>query len=162
MLSMKKLLLVLFTASLFTSCAKNDPKCDYNECGSVAPSAEIASVQAYLNANNIIATQHCSGIFYAVDNGGTGAQPTGCSAVSVRYEGKLTNGTVFDTHLTGDPLTFNLSGVVTGFRNGLLQVKNGGKIRLYIPPSLGYGSMPYNNIPGNSILIFTIELVGVQ
>jgi FKBP-type peptidyl-prolyl cis-trans isomerase FkpA len=159
-LSMKKFFLIVVLAALFANCSKN--KCDYNECGIVAPASEIASVQAYLTANNITATQHCSGIFYAVDNAGSGKQPNGCSTVSVNYEGKLTNGMVFDHTTAGQPATFNLGDLVTGFRNGTIQIKTGGKIRLYIPPSLGYGSRANGSIPANSILIFTVELISVQ
>lgn len=159
---MKKLFLIAALASLFTSCLKNEAKCDYNQCATVAPSSEIASVQAYLNANNITATQHCSGFFYAVDNAGSGTQPNGCSTVTVNYEGKLTNGNVFDKTNPGQPATFSLGDLIPGFRNGTLQIKSGGKVRLYIPPSLGYGSQQAGTIPANSILIFTIELVGVQ
>ena len=159
---MKKIYLVVVIASLFTSCLKNETTCNYNECTLVAPASEISSVQAYLSANNITATQHCSGLFYAVDNPGSGTKPNGCSTVAVNYEGKLTNGTTFDKTSAGQPATFNLGNLIPGFRNGTLQIKNGGKVRLYIPPSLGYGSQQSGSIPGNSILIFTIELVGVQ
>lgn len=158
LLSIKKVLLMALLVTLFAGCKK---KCDYDPCAIVAPASEIASVQSYLSANNITATQHCSGIFYAVDNGGSGKQPNGCSTVSVNYEGKLTNGTVFDK-TTGNPVEFDLSDLVTGFRNGALQIKNGGKVRVYIPPSLGYGSRQSGSIPANSILIFTIELVSVN
>ncbi|GAA4754809.1 FKBP-type peptidyl-prolyl cis-trans isomerase [Flavisolibacter ginsenosidimutans] len=157
---MKKFFLIALVAALFLSCSKN--KCDYNECGIVAPSSEVASVQAYLTSNNITATQHCSGIFYAVDNPGSGKQPNGCSTVTVNYEGKLTNGTVFDHTSAGQPATFSLGDLITGFRNGAIQIKTGGKIHVYIPPSLGYGSRASGSIPANSILIFTIELVSVD
>ena len=156
---MKKFVLIASIVSLLAGCKK---KCEYEPCGVVAPASEIASVQSYLTSNNITATQHCSGIFYAVDNAGSGKQPNGCSTVSVNYEGKLTNGTVFDK-TTGAPASFSLDGVVIGFANGILQVKNGGKVRIYIPPSLGYGSTGRPPaIPGNSILIFTVEVLDVQ
>lgn len=156
---MKRIFAVLLVAASFAACSKD--KCNYDPCAVVAPASEIASVQAYLSSNSITATQHCSGIFYAVDAQGNGKQPTGCSTVSVNYEGKLTNGTVFDK-TTGTPANFGLDGLITGFRNGALQIKNGGKVRVYIPPSLGYGSRATGSIPANSILIFTIELVDVQ
>jgi FKBP-type peptidyl-prolyl cis-trans isomerase FkpA len=159
---MKKFFLIIVLGSLFTSCLKNENKCDYNECGTVAPASEINDVQAYLTSNGIAATQHCSGIFYAIDNEGSGSKPNGCSTVSVNYEGKLTNGNVFDKTTAGQPATFSLSSLIAGFRNGAIQIKTGGKIRVYIPPSLGYGSSQAGTIPPNSILIFTIELLGFQ
>lgn len=155
---MKKLSFVLLIGSLFVNCSK---KCDYDACAVVAPSSEIAAVQSYLSSNNITATQHCSGVFYVVDNPGSGKQPNGCSTVSVNYEGKLTNGSVFD-QTNGNPAVFDMSGLIRGFTNGTLQIKKGGKVRVYVPPSLGYGSQARPGIPANSILIFTIDLIDVQ
>lgn len=162
---MKKLILLLLLAAFFSGCLKSDtnnnPTCNYDACGVVAPASEIASVQAYLSGNGITATQHCSGLFYVIDAPGTGTTPTVCSTVVVNYQGKLTNGTVFD-QTTTSPATFNLSGLITGFKNGIPLIKAGGKIRLYVPPSLGYGSSSAGSIPPNSILIFTVDLLGVQ
>lgn len=152
-------LLVVFG---MTGCLKNgvtDP-CDYDPCASPAPASEIAAVQAYLTSNNITAVQHCSGLFYTIDAPGTGATPQTCSFVTVTYEGRLTNGTVFDA--TNQPVTFNLSEVIRGWRNGLPQLKSGGRIHLYVPPSLGYGGNANGVIPANSILIFRVDLLNVQ
>lgn len=157
--TMKKLFVVLLAALAISGCKK---KCDYEECSAVAPETEIQAVQSYLSANGIVATRHCSGIFYAVDQQGSGTKPSGCSGVSVYYEGKLTNGTVFDKTAAGQPASFDLSGLIAGFRNGTLQIKTGGKVRIYIPPSLGYGSQAAGSIPANSILIFTVELLNVE
>lgn len=164
-MNMKNSLFCFAIILLFLSCNKNDTNnssCNYDACGHVAPASEIASVQSYLTANNIVATQHCSGLFYAIDQPGTGNAPTVCNTVVINYEGRLTNGTVFDK-TTNAPATFALSLLITGFKNGIPLIKTGGKIRLYIPPSLGYGSNPPpNSVPPNSVLIFTVELLGFQ
>jgi FKBP-type peptidyl-prolyl cis-trans isomerase len=164
---MKNTLLAFLIVGLFTGCLKgndnnNNFTCSYNDCAVVAPATEIDAVQAYLSANSITAARHCSGLFYVIDNAGTGATPTACSDVAVTYEGKLTNGNTFDK--AENPVPFNLSRVITGFKNGVPLIKAGGKIRLYIPPSLGYGPNPTpdGSIPGNSILIFDVTLVGVR
>ena len=60
---------------VFTGCSK-EPKCSYNECAYKAPAAEIQAVKDYLTANNITATEHCSGLFYRVENPGTGTRPS--------------------------------------------------------------------------------------
>ena len=159
---LKKLIFGFLVIASFSGCLKSDIEdpCEYDPCATKATAAEIQSVQDYLNANSIVATQHCSGIFYVVDIQGNGATPQVCSNVTVNYEGKLTNGTVFDA--SSSPVTFNLSQVIKGFKNGMLQVKSGGSIRIFIPPSLGYGEYQQGNIPANSILIFTVTLVSVQ
>jgi FKBP-type peptidyl-prolyl cis-trans isomerase FkpA len=158
---MKKIILALLIIGSFAGCSK-DNECKYDECGIKAPATEIQNLQAYLQSNNIVATEHCSGIYYTIQQQGTGARPTACSAVSVYYKGTLTNGTVFDQTQNGNPAAFNLGGLITGFKNGLLQIKTGGKVTIYIPPSLGYGSSASGPIPANSILIFEIELLATQ
>jgi hypothetical protein len=84
------------------SCGKKDTTCNYNDSGIVAPASEIANVQAYLTANSITATQHPSGFFYKINQSGTGAAIVNlCSVISVKYAGKLTNGTYFDPTTPG-------------------------------------------------------------
>lgn len=160
---MKKILFGFLLVSVFSGCLKADETpvtCTYSECGVVAPANEIQSVKDYLAANNITAVQHCSGLFYTIDSTGTGAAPTACSTIAFTYEGKLTNGNTFDK--STDPVVFRLSQLIRGFTNGLLQIKAGGRMHLYVPPSLGYGSNSSSSIPPNSILIFDVTLVGVQ
>lgn len=161
---MKIVLIALLVVGLFSGCLKGDSNnsytCNFSECAVVAPAAEIDSVKAYIAMHGIVATQHCSGLFYTIDNPGTGTRPNVCNYVAVTYEGKLTNGNVFDS--TSTPVAFPLSGVIRGFQNGIPLIKAGGRIHLYVPPTLGYGSTAYDKIPANSILIFDVSLAGVQ
>lgn len=141
------------------SCLK-DVECNYDPCGSKAPANEIQAVRDYLSAQAITnAIEHCSGLFYVVDNAGSGKNPDGCSSVNVGYKGTLTSGAIFDQNAS---FSTNLDGVIAGWRNGVPLIKSGGKIRLYIPPSLGYGNQTAGTIPPNSILIFEVELKSVQ
>ena len=158
---MKKLIFLAIFATVLTGCFK-DPECTYDECGQKAPTTEIQNVQTYLTNNNITATQHCSGIFYVIHQQGSGSYPTGCGGANVYYKGMLTDGSIFDQTSPGQPAGFNMSGLIPGFKNGLLQLKSGGKMTMYIPPSLGYGSTQAGSIPPNSILIFEVELLSAQ
>jgi FKBP-type peptidyl-prolyl cis-trans isomerase FkpA len=160
-------LLLLCSVPFFTGCFK-DPepyKCTYDSCSVKAPQAEIQRVQAYLDSLNLSATQHCSGLFYRIENGGIGLAPEACSGVNVKYIGALTNGDIFDSTSLGANLS--LARVITGWRNGVPLLKEGGRVRLYIPPSLGYGNQPVRDnagvlrIPANSILVFDVQLVKV-
>jgi FKBP-type peptidyl-prolyl cis-trans isomerase FkpA len=101
-----------------------------------------------------------------ISNQGTGASPTICSRVVVRYNGSLIpSGTVFDA--SSSDVSFLLSQLIVGWQKGLSVLKAGGRITLYVPPTLGYGQANYPPngpvvIPGGSYLKFDIELVGVQ
>ncbi len=160
---MKKISVWAFAVTLFLSACskdKDNDKCEYDQCANKAPQSEIQAVADHVAAKSIIAVQHCSGVFYTIENPGTGKNPTPCSNVSVKYKGYLTNDVVFDEQRS--PVDFNLGGLVPGWRNVLPLLKAGGRIVLYIPPSLGYGNRPYGSIPANSILVFEIDLVAVQ
>lgn len=154
----KRIVFGLLTASLFSACIKSSSNapvaCTYDACAVKAPASEIKDVQDYLTANNITATQHCSGVFYSIDNAGTGTAPTACSGVKATYVGKFTNGNIFDQGTA----SFGLNQVIKGWTNTIPLLKKGGKIRLYIPPSLGYGDKASGPIPANSILIFDVTL----
>lgn len=160
---LRKMIFGFLVIASFSGCLKKsdiaDP-CDYDPCDFQAPASEIQQVEDYLATNSITAIQHCSGLFYNVEVAGTGATPGVCSNITVNYEGRLTNGTLFDA--STNPVTFNLSQVINGWKNGLPLVKAGGTINLYIPPTLGYGSYDQGSIPPNSILVFRVELIAVQ
>ena len=104
---------------------------------------------------------------------GTGAVATAGKTADVRYTGYLYDGTKsdlrgakFDSNTAaGAPLlNFVLNGgrLITGFNDGVLGMKVNGKRVVTIPPSLGYGASGANGIPGNSTLIFEIELVSIK
>lgn len=156
---MRKIWLILLLAPLFLTSACKKDKCDLEESSLVASAAEIAVIQNHLTANSLSATQHGSGIFYSISSAGSGDSPTLCASVTVKYKGMLLNGTVFDESTSN--VSFPLINLIVGWQKGLPLIKKGGKIRLYIPPSLGYGSASQSGIPGNSTLIFDIDLVGV-
>ena len=104
-----------------------------------------------------------SGLQYKIEVEGTGISPEGADTVEVNYEGRLIDGTVFDSSYDrGESVRFPLNRVIKGWTEGLTYAKEGGKIQLYIPAELGYGKRGTGPIPGNSTLIFDIELVKVS
>ena len=158
--AMKKILVAsLALLMLATACKKKNDGCSYDACAVVAPQAEINSVQDYLTQKGITgAVQHCSGAWYKILDPGSGASAGACSAVTATYRGILTNGSQFDAGTA----TFSLSQVIRGWTNLMPLIKAGGRIVMYIPPSLAYGSSASGNIPANSILVFDVTLIAVQ
>lgn len=133
--------------------------CSKSDKGGCKTAAENDAVmQTYITANGITATKHSSGLYYQVITPGSGATPTINSTVSVNYTGKFTNNTVFDSGST----SFSLGRVIEGWQIGLTLIQKGGKIKLVIPPNLAYGCNDYNGIPGNSVLVFDVELLDVK
>jgi peptidylprolyl isomerase len=95
---------------------------------------------------------------------GTGDEVQPGETVTVHYTGALVkNGVIFQSsHDFGDPITFPLSGVISGWTEGVPGMKVGGTRRLIIPASMAYGAQsPAPNIPANSDLVFDIELISI-
>ncbi len=95
---------------------------------------------------------------------GTGAVAATGDTVTVNYVGKLTDGTQFDSSYDrNQPFTFRIGAgqVIAGWDQGVPGMRVGGKRRLTIPPSLGYGNQQVGPIPPNSTLIFDIELLSI-
>jgi peptidylprolyl isomerase len=102
-----------------------------------------------------------SGLMYEILTKGAGASPLKTSTVSVKYTGTLLDGTVFDTTDNRGAASFRTDQVIPGWTEALLAMKKGEKRRLVIPPELGYGERGYPGvIPGNSFLVFEVELLG--
>lgn len=101
-----------------------------------------------------------TGLYYTITQEGTGEKPKSNDWVLVHYTGQLTNGVIFDSSVKrGEPITFNLEGVIAGFQEGLQLVNKGGKIRLYVPSNMAYGDNELPGIPAGSTLIFDVELI---
>jgi len=117
-------------------------------------------IKDFIAKNSIAAVKHSSGLYYQIINPGSGALVSVSNTVSVGYEGRLLNGNIFDK---SPQISFPLSNVITGWQIGIPLIKRGGKIRLIIPSVLAYGNKsPSTDIPKNSVLDFTVDLINVQ
>ncbi|WP_372876365.1 FKBP-type peptidyl-prolyl cis-trans isomerase [Pseudomonas sp.] len=105
-----------------------------------------------------------SGLQYEVLKKVEGEQPKATDVVSVHYEGKLTDGSVFDSSIErGTPIELPVSGVIPGWVEGLQLMHVGEKYKLYIPSELAYGEQsPTPAIPANSVLVFELELLEIK
>lgn len=122
--------------------------------------------EAFLKENGAKAgiTTTASGLQYEVLTEGAGRHPKATDRVRCHYEGRLIDGTVFDSsYRRGEPATFPLSGVIRGWTEGLQLMGEGAKYRFYIPYQLAYGSAGAGrDIPPYAALIFDVELLGVE
>jgi FKBP-type peptidyl-prolyl cis-trans isomerase FkpA len=157
---MKNLVWGFLCLILFYSC-KKESGCGYNDQNIIAPVSEQQLVKDYLTSINVYAASKDScGLYYEVLDDGTGESPNLCSQIEISYTGKLTSGTVFEQKSAA----FTLGSAIEGFRKGIPIIKKGGHIKLYIPPTLAYGSREVKDdagkvvIPANSILVFDIVL----
>ena len=168
---MQKIATSLIVISFFIAgCVKNkNTACGFVQSSVIAPTSEVDSLKTLLKDSAIIAMPNATGFFYSVQQSGSGTSIFNlCSTVSVSYKGTFFNGTSFDSTVTGQLATFQLGQVIAGWQKGLPLISKGGEITLYIPPTLGYGPLPFTDrngnvvIPGNSYLIFHVKLVDVQ
>ena len=107
-----------------------------------------------------------SGLQYKIDSIGTGPMPTSADKVKVNYKGTLIDGTVFDsTDKHGQPAVFGISptdGLIEGWKEGIPLMPVGSKFTFYIPAKLAYGERGNRGIKPNQVLIFEIELLGIE
>lgn len=157
---------VIVIVLLFTGCLKKDTGCPYTQSNTIAPDSEEQMVRDYVVGHNINATKSPSNFYYEILDPGNGATPELCSRITINYTGKLTSGDVFDQNTNA---VFVLGVLIDGWKKGIPLIQKGGHIRLYIPPSLGYGAEDVKNdqtgeviIPGGSVLIFDVTLNDVS
>ncbi len=108
-------------------------------------------------------TSTSSGLQYEILVSGEGATPGPTDTVTAHYHGTFEDGRVFDSSVDrGEPIDLPVNGVIQGWVEALQMMKEGDKWRLRIPPTLGYGARGVGPIPGNTTLIFEIELIAVK
>jgi FKBP-type peptidyl-prolyl cis-trans isomerase FklB len=122
--------------------------------------------QAFLTKNktkNGVKTT-ASGLQYEVIKSGKGASPKATDTVKVHYEGKLLDGTVFDSSIKrNEPAEFPVNRVIRGWTEALQLMKVGDKWRLYIPSEMAYGAQGMGgDIGPNAVLTFEVELLGIE
>ena len=103
-----------------------------------------------------------NGVYYEVLTEGKGEVAADTCRVKVKYEGTLTDGTVFDSNMDKEPTVFGASQVIPGFKAALTTMPVGSKWKVYIPQDQAYGAQDMGNIKPFSALIFTIDLLGIE
>ena len=116
------------------------------------------------NAKNVNVITTESGLQIEVLSAGTGTEhPKASDKVKVHYHGTLVDGTVFDSSVErGEPISFGLNQVIKGWTEGLQLMVVGEKTKLTIPSKLAYGNQAAGKIPPGAVLIFEVELLGIN
>jgi len=123
--------------------------------------ADEVRIKEFIEANNIPAVRHQSGLYYQIIEPGTGnVVYGGNTSITAKYALRLLNGTTIPQ--PAEPIKFTLGGVILGWQIGIPLIQPGGKIRLFVPSGYAYGSQSQNGIPSNSVLDFDVELVNAQ
>lgn len=123
--------------------------------------ANAAFIAAYKQEKGVKSTP--SGLLYKVIKQGTGALPTDTAQVEVHYEGKLVDGTVFDSsYQRGETATFGVTQVIKGWTEALKLMPVGSTYELCIPYNLAYGERGNRTIPPFATLIFKVELIAIK
>jgi len=125
-----------------------------------AKQKEIAFLAENSKKSGVMITS--SGLQYEIISDVKGKKPKSGDVVRVHYEGKLTDGTVFDSSYNyGEPVEFSLNDVISGWTEGLQIMSIGSKYRFYIPSEQGYGPNGVGSIPPYATLIFEVELLDI-
>jgi len=106
-----------------------------------------------------------SGVMYKIvsRSANPGAQPTVADNVTINYEGKLLDGSVFDSSFArNEPANFPLGRLIPAWQQVIPLMHVGDEIVLYTPPSAAYGERDLGQIPPNSTLIFRVQLLGIN
>ncbi len=156
---MKKSIAIVTSVFLIiiAGCSSSDTKMENKP-------AKTAPYPGELTVNQEVKT--ASGVKYIDMKEGDGDTPKRGRRIKVHYTGYLMDGTTFDTSRDdNEPLSFILGAgqVIDGWEEGISTMKIGGKRKLIVPPELGYGAEGYPElIPGNSVIVFDVELLDVQ
>jgi FKBP-type peptidyl-prolyl cis-trans isomerase len=140
---------------------------------------EGKTIEAYIQEKGLTASKTESGLYYVIEQEGTGEATTPGTTMYVNYAGYLLDGTLFDTSMADVakannifdaarpyealPVNVGMGQVIPGWDEGLMLLKKGSKGKFIIPSPLGYGENGAGAmIPPNSILVFDVEVTDVQ
>jgi len=120
-------------------------------------------IQKYIKNQKLIGFEKSeSGLYYKIIAEGNGDYIKLTDEVTFNYEGRLLNGSIFDGEHKKNPISFHMNELIQGWKEGMMYLKPGGKIKMIVPPYLGYGDYELDKIPPHSILYFEIEVINVK
>lgn len=119
-------------------------------------------IEQFVAKSDVAYERSESGLYYFIEEEGEGEYIKFTDEVSFTYVGKFLSGQTFDGKNKRTPVTFKVSQLIEGWKEAFMYLKKGGKAKLILPPTLGYGDHDLNDIPPHSILYFEVEIVDVK
>ena len=147
-------LIVTSMLLLCFGCSSDDEATDFSE-------ANEQEILAYLSDRNLTAEKSQSGLYYIIEEQGSGESPITTSNVTVSYRGYFTDGQTFEESPV-EGISFNLTQVIPGWTEGITYFNEGGSGTLLVPSSLAYGNTGRGPIPGGAVILFDIVLISVD
>lgn len=145
------MLIAIFSLFVLSACStySEDDKLNFD-----------TQIESYLKKKNKECERSSSGLYYKIIEQGEGRKIQYKDKVAFTYRGELLDGTVFDSRKR--PVEFDVSVLIAAWKEIMLKLNEGGKAYLVAPPHLGYGTHDLEDIPRNSILVFTLEVEEVK
>lgn len=161
---------VIYEVKIVSIKSQEEMKKAQEAAASTQKIADEKLLQDYFVKNNLTPTKTASGLYYIMENAGSGAAIMPGQTVTVNYTGRTMDGNVFDSnmdekfqHKQPFPFVIGQGQVIPGWDEGVALMKKGGKAKLFIPSTLAYGqNSPSPAIAPNSILIFDVEVLKVE
>ena len=113
-------------------------------------------IQAYIKKKKIDCEESGSGLYYRIDSTGDGEFIQAKDSVYITYKGSFLSGKTFENQKK--PIAFRVDDLITGWKEVLYKLKEGGSAFIIIPPHLGYGDRKLDDIPENSILVYQLSV----
>ena len=118
------------------------------------------TIREWIRQQNIQYKSTDSGLYYYFENKGQGQKIKYTDSVTVQFKGTLLDSTIFEIEKV--PVTFAVNEVIIAWKEVLLMSKRNAKIKIIVPPQLGYGNHKLDKIPQNSILLYEIEIIDIK
>ena len=118
------------------------------------------TIREWIRQQNIQYKSTDSGLYYYFENKGQGQKIKYTDSVTVQFKGTLLDSTIFEIEKV--PVTFAVNEVIIAWKEVLLMSGRNAKIKIIVPPQLGYGNHKLDEIPQNSILLYEIEIIDIK
>jgi FKBP-type peptidyl-prolyl cis-trans isomerase len=147
----------------FIACSKGNGQGGYFSCKDAPLSYDTADMNSFVRLNGLAVKIDSSGLYYQIISSGYGAVPDTNSTIFVTYTGRLFDGTIFDSTTNPAKTGYVLKNLMKAWQIGLPKIQVGGRIKMVVPSSLGYGCVGLGTlVPSNTPIYYDVSLISIQ